>query len=119
MKKLSFYVVKFIKKGWLQSFDKAIFLKSVDFFRICTTSPKQMTQFFQIRKFEGQWEVSSSEITHPPIYQKVKEWKLMFFMKKKTSKMSNFHYLQPDLHPSCTDVVEPINMLNQEKHNHS
>ena len=43
----------------------------------------------------------------------------MFFMKKKPSKMSNFHYLQPDLHPSCTDVVEPINMLNQEKHNHS
>ena len=32
MKKLSFYVVKFIKKCWLQSFDKAIFLKSVDFF---------------------------------------------------------------------------------------
>ena len=41
------------------------------------------------------------------------------FFDKKLSKSLEFHYLEPGLYPSITDIVEGVNILIQEKHNHS
>ena len=41
------------------------------------------------------------------------------FFDKKHSKLSKFHYLQPGLYPSITDIVEATNNLIEESHNHS
>ena len=38
---------------------------------------------------------------------------------KKFSNSSEFYYLEPDLYPSITDIVEAMNTLFQERHNHS
>ena len=52
------------------------------------------------------------------MYQNVREGKFMFF-DKKLSKSSEFYYLEPGLYPSITDIVETMNTLIQERHNHS
>ena len=67
---------------------------------------------------EGQWEVANSEISHPPVYQNVTERKFMFF-DRKVSKSSDFYYLDPGVLPSITDIVEAMNTLIHERHNHS
>ena len=67
---------------------------------------------------EGQWEVAISEISYLSMYQNVTEGKYMFFGKK-LSKLSEFHYLEPGLYPSITDLVEAMNTLIQERHNQS
>ena len=67
---------------------------------------------------ECQWEVAISEISYPSMYQNVTEGKFMFF-DKKLSKSSEFYYPEPSLHPSITDIVEAINTLFQERHNHN
>ena len=41
------------------------------------------------------------------------------FLDKKHSKSSEFYYLEPGLHLSITDIVEAMNTLIQERHNHS
>ena len=41
------------------------------------------------------------------------------FLTKKLSKSSEFYYLEPGLYPSITDIVEAMNILIQERHNHS
>ena len=67
---------------------------------------------------DGPWEVAISEISYPSMYQSVTEGKFMFF-DKKFSKSTNFYYLEPGLYPSITDIVEAMNILIQERHNHS
>ena len=67
---------------------------------------------------DGQWEVAISEISYPSMYQNITEGKFMFF-DKKLSKLSEFYYLEPGLYPSITDFVEDMNILIQERHNHS
>ena len=41
------------------------------------------------------------------------------FFGKKISRSSEFYYLEPGLQPSITDIVEAMNILIQERHNHS
>ena len=41
------------------------------------------------------------------------------FFDKKLLKSSEFYSLEPGLYPSITDIVEAINILIQERHNHS
>ena len=67
---------------------------------------------------DGQWEVAISEISYPSMYQNVTEGKFLFF-DKKLSKSSEFYYLELGLYPSITDIVEAMNILIQERHNHS
>ena len=67
---------------------------------------------------DGQWEVAISETSYPSMYQNVTQGKFMFF-DKKLSKSSEFYYLEPGLYPSFTDIVDAMNILIQEKHNHS
>ena len=52
------------------------------------------------------------------MYQIVTEVEFTFFHKK-LSKSSEFYYLEPGLYPSITDMVEAMNILIQERHNHS
>ena len=67
---------------------------------------------------EGQWEVAISEISNPSMYQNVTKGKFMFF-DKKLSRSSEVYYLEPGLYPSIMDIVETMNTLIQERHNHS
>ena len=67
---------------------------------------------------DGQWEVAISEKSYPSMYQNVTEGKFMFF-DKKLQKSSEFYYLEPGPYPSITDVVEAMNILIQERRNHS
>ena len=67
---------------------------------------------------DAQWELAISEISYPSMYQNVTEGKFTFF-DKNFSKSSEFHYLEPGLYPSITDIVEAMNILIQERHNHS
>ena len=41
------------------------------------------------------------------------------FFDKKLSKSRGFYYLEPGLYPSITNIVEAMNTLIQERHNHS
>ena len=66
----------------------------------------------------GQLEVAISEISYPSMYQNVTQGKFMFF-DKKLSKSSEFYCLEPGLYPSITDIIEAMNILIQERHNHS
>ena len=66
----------------------------------------------------GQCDFAISEISYPSMYQYVTEGKFMLFHKK-LSKSSEFFYLEPGLYPSITDIVETMNILIQEGHNHS
>ena len=67
---------------------------------------------------EGQGEVASSEKSYPSMYQNVTERKFLFF-EKKHSKLSEFLYRDPGVCPSNTDIVENLNTLVQERHNHN
>ena len=72
----------------------------------------------ELLNLEGQWEVAISERSYPSMYQNVTERKFVFF-DKKISKWSKFYYLEPGPYPSITDIVEAMNILIHEKHNHS
>ena len=52
------------------------------------------------------------------MYQNLMEGKFMFF-DKNFSKSSEFYYLEPGPYLSITDIVEAMNILIQERHNHS
>ena len=67
---------------------------------------------------DGQCEVPISEISFPSMYQIVTEGKFMFF-DKKFSKSSEFYYREPGLYPSITEIVEAMNILIHERHNHT
>ena len=67
---------------------------------------------------DGQWQLAISEISYPSIYQNITEGKFIFF-DKKLSKSPEFYYLEPGLYPSTTDIVEAMNILIHERHNHS
>ena len=67
---------------------------------------------------DGQWEFAISEISYPSRYQNVTDGKFMFF-DKKVSKSFEFYYLEPGLYTSIKDIVEVMNILIQERHNHS
>ena len=67
---------------------------------------------------DGQWEVAISEISYPSMYQNVTEGKFILF-DKIFSESSEFYYLEPVLYPSITDIVEAMNILIRERHNHS
>ena len=52
------------------------------------------------------------------MYKNVTEGKFIFF-DKKLPKSSEYYYLEPGLYPAITDIVEAMNTLIQEGHNHS
>ena len=66
---------------------------------------------------DGQWEVATSEISYPSVYQNVTEGKSMF-CDENLSKTTEAYYLEPGLYSSITDIVEAMNTLIQERNNH-
>ena len=123
MNKTILSAVNFIRKSWSKSFNNGIVYNRVGFKCICATICRQDTELFHKilpaqLNLEGQWDVAFSEIFFPSMYQKVTEGKFMFF-DKKLSKSSEFYYLEPGLYPSVTGIVEAMNILIQETHNHS
>ena len=44
---------------------------------------------------------------------------ILFFLTRNFDKSSEFYYLEPGLYLSLTDIVEAMNTLIQERHNHS
>ena len=67
---------------------------------------------------KGQSEFAVSEISYPSMYQNVTEGKFMFFDKNFSTSLE-FYYLEPGIHPSITDIVEAMDILIQERHNHN
>ena len=67
---------------------------------------------------EGQWQVAISGKPYSSMNQNVTEGKFRFF-DKKLSNSTELYYLEPDLYPSITDIVEAMNTLIQDRHNHS
>ena len=123
MNKMRLSAVNFIRKSWSKSFNNGIVHKklvsnaSAQRFPDNTLSslinflPEQMN-------LDGQLEVATSEKSYPSRYQNITEGKFMFF-DKKLSKSSKFYYLEPGLYLSITDIVEAMNTLFQERHNHT
>ena len=52
------------------------------------------------------------------MYQSVTDGKFTFYGKT-LSHSSKFYYLEPGLYPSITDIVEALNILIQQRQNHS
>ena len=69
-------------------------------------------------ELQGQWEVAISEISYPSMYQNVTEGKFQFY-DEKWSKSTEYYYLSPGLYHSINDIIEAMNKLVQERHNHS
>ena len=74
-------------------------------------SPEQL-------KLEGQWGLHIQKYPTHQCTNVSRMGKVMFF-DKKNWKSSEFCYLESGLYPSITDIVEAMNTLIQERHNHS
>ena len=124
MNKMRLSTVNFVKKSWSKSFNNGLSFTielvsnaSAQLFSDNTLS--SFTKFLPEQlNLDGQWEVAISEISYPSMYQNVTEGKFMFF-DKKFPKTSEFYYPEPGFYPSITDIVEAMNILIQERHNHS
>ena len=67
---------------------------------------------------EGKSEVAISETSYPSLYQNITEGRFKFF-DEKLSKSTSTYNLEPGLHTPITDIVEAMNALIQERHNHN
>ena len=110
---------KFTRREGLESFQYGIVYKRVGFQRIFAALSKQNAEFIhnflqEQVKLGGQWEVAISEISHPSLYQNVKEGKIMFF-DDKLSKTTEAYYFEPGLYSSITDILEATSTLIQKK----
>ena len=83
---------------------------------------RQYTQFFTIFPQEqlnlaGQSDVAIPEIWYLLGYQKVTE-EIIMFSDECHLNLSQFFYLEPGLYSSNSNIVEVMNSLIQERHNH-
>ena len=67
---------------------------------------------------ERQWEIEISEKSYPSMYQNNTCGKFLFLATKLLNS-SDFFYLEPGLYVSVPDIVEAMNTLRQERHNHT
>ena len=59
---------------------------------------------------EGQWEIATSEISYPSMYQNITEGSFKFFEEKLSKSMSTYS-IEPGLYNSITDIVEAMTRL--------
>ena len=121
MNKMTLCAVNFIRKSWSKSFNKGIVYNRVGFKCICATISRQYTELFY-KIFTGATEIGWSmggcnfrkilPINVPKRY----EGKNYVFWQ---STLKVIRILLPGLYPSITDIVEAMNTLLQERHNHS
>ena len=115
--------LNFIRKSSSKSYNNAIVYNRVGFKCVCTTISRQYTALFY-KLFTRATETGRSmrgcnfrnmlHINAP----KCHGGKIYVF-DKKHSKLSEFYYQQPGLYTSITNIVEAMNTLIQESHNHS
>ena len=115
--------VNFIRKSSSKSFNNGVVYKRVGFKCVCATFPRQYTELFY-KLFTRPTESGCSmggctfrnilPINVPKCYGGE-----TYIFDKKLSKSSEFFFLEPGLYPSITDLVEAMNILIQERHNHS
>ena len=112
--------VNFLTKSRSKSFNNGIVYNRVGFKCICATISRHYTELFYklcTRATESGSSMACCNFRKVlPI--NVTKVKIMFF-DEKLSKPSEFYYLETGLYPSITDIVEAINTLLQERHNHS
>ena len=81
-------------------------------------TPSSFTNFLPEQvNLEGQWKVAISEISYPSMYPNITDGKFNFFDEKR-SKSTSTYSLEPGLFTFITDIVEAMNTLIQERHNH-
>ena len=123
MNKARLCAVNFIKKSWSKSFNNGHFYNRVGSKCICTTSSRRYSEVFY-KLFTGATESGRSmggcnlRNILPINVPKHHAGKIYVFWRE-TFKIVNFFYLDPGLYPSITDIVEAMNTLFQENHNHS
>ena len=113
--------VTFIRRSWSKSYNNGIVYKRVRFKCSCTTFSRQYTELLYklfTRATESGRSMGCCNFGNNRMYQNVTEGKFMFF-DEKLQKSSEFYYLEPGHYPSITDIVEAMNALIQEKHNHN
>ena len=67
---------------------------------------------------DGQWEVATSDISYPSMYQNITEGQFKF-LDEKLSKITSTYNLETGLYASITDILEAMNRLIQERNNHN
>ena len=123
MIKTRLFRVKSIRKSGSKSFNKGIPYNRVGFKCICATISRKNTELlYQLFTRATQSGMSMGGCSFRNILHinvpKRHGGKFLFF-DKKLPKSSEFYYLEPGLYPSITDIVEAMNTLIHERHNHS
>ena len=123
MNRMRLSAAYFIIKSWWKSFHNWNVYKRVGFKFIFATISRQNTELSYKPFFQSNWmwkvnRIAPLEISYPPIHQNITEEKVMFF-DIKLSNSSELYPLEHGLYLSITVIVEAMNTLIQESHNHS
>ena len=123
MKKMRLSAVTFIRKSWSKSLHNGIVDIRVGFKCICTTIFRHYIELFYnffTRATESGGSMGGCNFRNilPINVPKCYGGKIYLF-DKKLSKSSDFYYLEPGFYPSITDIFEAMNILVQERQNHS
>ena len=117
------YAVYFIRKSWCKSFNNRFIYNRVGFRCICATVSRQYTQFFYkffTRATESGRSMGDCNFRNIlPLNVAKCDGGKNYVFDKKFSKLSELYYLEPGLYPPITNIVEAMNTLIQERHNHS
>ena len=123
MNRMRIFAVNFIRKSW----SKSLTMQSFTIGLVSNTSAqlfpdKTLISFTnslpEQLNLKGQWEVAISEKSYPSMYQNVTKRKFMF-SHNIFSNSSELYYVELALYPPTTDIVEAMNTLIRERHNHS
>ena len=123
MSKARLFKANFIRKSWLTSFNNGFGYNRVGFERFWKLFPdntlSSFTNFFtRATKFGGAMRGGNFKNIPPINVQKYNGVEFKFFDENYSQSTSTYN-LEPGLYTSITDIVEAMNMLIQEKNNHS
>ena len=116
--------VNFIRKIWSNSLNSGIVYNRIGFKCICTTISRQYVELFHkifTRATESGRSIGGCNFKNIPAINVPKCYtgQNYVFFSQKLSKSSEFYHLESGFYPSITDIVEAMNILIQERHNHS
>ena len=123
MKEMTVTAVNFMRKIWSNSFNNGIVYKKVGFICICATFSTQKFELFHellTRATESGRPMGGCNFANILAINvpKCHGGKIYVFWQK-TFKVIRFHFLEPGLYSSNTDIVEVMNTLIKERHNHN
>ena len=114
----------FVGKSWSKSLNNEIVYSRVGLKCICATISRQYPDLFY-NYFTRATESGRSmggrrfRIIQRSNVPNCHGGKMCVSWQKKLSKSSELYYLEPRFHPSITGIVEAMNTLIQQRHNHS